>query len=68
MISKSLLQGQDTTKNNQPAGQPTIPNKQVQVVMLLLKVTPLWMMHQLAVEVGISYFSVQHIIKDFVTM
>jgi hypothetical protein len=45
MIGKSLLQGQDTTKNNQLAGQPTIPNKQVQVVKLLLVVTPLWMMH-----------------------
>jgi hypothetical protein len=44
MISKSLLQGQDATKNNQLAGQPTIPNKQVQVVKLLLEVTPLWMM------------------------
>jgi len=62
------LQGQDATKNNQLAGQPTIPNKQVQVVKLLLEVTSLWMIHQLAVEVGVSYFRVQHIIKDFVTM
>jgi hypothetical protein len=45
MISKSLLKGQDATKNNQLAGQPTISNKQVQVVKLLLEVTPLWMMH-----------------------
>jgi len=45
MISTSLLQGQDATKNNQLAGQSTIPNKQVQVVKLLLEVTPLWMMY-----------------------
>jgi len=68
MISKSILQGQDATKNNQLARQPNIPNKQVQVVKLLLEMPPLWMMHQLAVEVGIRYFSVQHIMKDFVTM
>lgn len=62
------MQGENATKNNQLAGQPTIPNKQVQVVKWLLEVTPLWMMHRMAVEVGISYFSVQHIIKDFVMM
>jgi hypothetical protein len=68
MKSQSPLQGQDATKNNQLAGQPTIPNKQIQPLKLMLEVTPHWMMHQLAVEVGISYFSVQHIIKDFVRM
>jgi hypothetical protein len=62
------VQGQDTTKNSQLAGQPTIPNKQIQLVKLMLEVTSHWMMHQLAVEVGISYFSVQHSIKDFVRM
>jgi hypothetical protein len=53
MISKSLLQGRDATKNNQLAGQPTIPNKQVQIVKLLLEVTALWMMHRMAVEVEV---------------
>jgi hypothetical protein len=63
MISKSLLQGQDATKNNQLAGQPTIPNKQVQVVKLMLEVTPLWMMHRLALEVSVFSTSLKTLLQ-----
>lgn len=61
---KTIYWDRDTSEGSQHAQQPTIPDKHVWLVKLLLEVDRHWAVHQLAVDVRVGDLILCHRISD----